>query len=198
MICLLISLLSCTYLNFLDTVDTNSSISAQESTCNQNYVRKRVDATFIEGIGGPNSLSQYQYYLSGELVLQRVDKTISNTSHGNALSVDNENIIVFTKDTPGVLKEFVKEYQKNNRRNIIKIYFDEGENDYLEFEEDVVYPVPSQRVSHGYSLVRFGSHTVYYKGIQWTIKGNPYITLMVEIRESNTINVEKAKGRTLR
>ncbi len=190
----------CTIFLYFSCINTDNSYSYRELT-----------PQLINELGGIDSLSRYQFYLSNSFELLRVENEKSFTNLGYIDNLDKNFEIKFDIKTPGIFKD--AEMDGNNIK-CINILFDENENDFLTFAQrfeysdyrhfdDKFYHVDDT----GYAHERDSDYRKYkYKGSLWnkriisskSDKSYSYIPnthLIIRIKNTSITTIEEAKGR---
>ena len=169
------------------------------------YYYKQVTRKLIRELGGPDSLHKYQFYLSDSLSLQYIDNVKSSSIEGDVKEVEKRHTVAFTKETPGVFRSYMANGtdESTGYRDYIEIYFDEGEDAYLKFQEDfsiLDYPMEKKYQSKGYYLFYSNQIDGYHykgKGCRRIDNSSSEIYLIVRIEKSLYQTKEVAKGRQL-
>lgn len=179
------------------------------------YSYRKLTPQLINELGGIDSLSRYQFYLSNSFELLRVENEKSFTNLGYIDNLDKNFKIKFDMKTPGIFKD--AEMDGNNIK-CINILFDKNNNDYLTFAQaNDSYSNEYYHVAHSdwgikvescfWDNVDYRSLEYKYKGSLWNKriissksedKSISYIKntyLIIRIKNTSITTIEEAKGR---
>lgn len=139
-----------------------------------------------------DDLRQIQFYVSDDIVLQKLNSNGSSSIVDGKIVIDNSrdiNRIIIEEGTPGVLIFSPKE-------NRMAISFDHDDSSYLMFG-------PNPRVSNQYVILaaewKRKKAIVTYGGQKYRMEGAPFTKLLVDLRKVDNTQVRSkvVKGREL-
>lgn len=102
--------------------------------CSSCASARPVTDNIIQQVGGNEQLTNFQYYISRDIVLNRVDHETDGGIKGGEANITEtvkKDKIRIKKSTPGVVINYT--YSTKLKTNILRIAFDDDDNRLLEF-----------------------------------------------------------------